>query len=86
MNRTRVFILSVLLGFGVAPAAADGATAGPSAEELSLEGFGAKTPACLEWSDGCAVCARDDRQAAHCSTPGIACQPGPIACRAERPK
>jgi hypothetical protein len=58
----------------------------PPAEQASLEGFGVAAPLCLEWSDGCAVCARDASNAPHCSTPGIACQPGPIACRSEKPK
>ena len=85
-----ILALFALLGLSLAPAAADarppGPAAGSSAEEVSLEGFGAGAPLCLEWSDGCAVCARDANQAAHCSTPGIACQPGAIVCRNERPK
>jgi hypothetical protein len=31
------------------------------------------------------ACLRD-ADGAHCSTPGIACQPGPIACRKESDK
>ena len=42
---------------------------------LSLQGFGVKNPLCREWGDDCSVCLRDDKDAAHCSTPGIACQP-----------
>ena len=56
-----------------------------SPEAVSLQGFGAQNAACLEWSDGCAVCLRDDK-GARCSTPGIACQPVAIACRRETPK
>ena len=36
-------------------------------------------PACAEWTDGCAVCARTDGGLA-CSTPGIACTRGPQRC------
>jgi hypothetical protein len=87
-----VFARSLLVVLGLAfvpaPAGADEAPAAavrpiPPAEEASLEGFAAGAPLCLEWSDGCAVCARDGK-AAHCSTPGIACQPGPIVCRSEK--
>ena len=46
----------------------------------SLQGFADAHPACREWSDGCAVCKRDE--AVHCSTPGIACQPAEITCKA----
>ncbi len=48
-------------------------------EEASLQSFGAAHLDCKEWSDGCAVCLRSD--AVHCSTTGIACLPGAIACR-----
>ena len=50
-------------------------------ESLSLQGFGAKNPLCREWGDDCSVCLRDDKDAAHCSTPGVACQPAAIVCR-----
>ena len=72
-------------------ACADEATSPPanpplSVEALSLQGFGAQNGLCLEWGDGCSVCLRDDKDAAHCSTPGIACQPAAIACRREKTK
>lgn len=51
--------------------------AGPS---VAVLGYGDRNAACLEWSDGCAVCTRAE-DGAHCSTPGIACQPAEIACR-----
>jgi hypothetical protein len=79
----------LILVLAPAPARADDAPAPkpiPPAEQASLEGFGAAAPLCLEWSDGCAVCARDAGKPANCSTPGIACQPGPIVCRSEKPK
>ena len=71
-----------LLAFA-APARADDAPtppATPSVEDVSLAGFGAQNADCREWTDSCAICRRDDAGAAHCSTPGIACQPQPIAC------
>ena len=49
-------------------------------EQASLQSFGVANPTCMEWSDGCAVCKRDESM--HCSTPGIACLPVEIACRA----
>ena len=50
-------------------------------DAMSLQGFGAQNPLCREWSDGCAVCLRDAAGAAHCSTPGVACEPTSAACR-----
>jgi hypothetical protein len=49
-------------------------------EADTLESFGAKNPACAEWSDGCVICRRDAAGVARCSTPGIACQPKDVAC------
>lgn len=70
-----------------APAAANPATAAaPSAEELSLRGFGDQNPQCLEWTDSCAICLRDEKNVVHCSTPGIACQQQAIVCRTEKAK
>jgi len=37
---------------------------------------------CREWSDGCMVCRRDSAGTPACSTPGIACVPGPLRCLA----
>ncbi|MCB8821851.1 hypothetical protein [Microvirga rosea] len=34
---------------------------------------------CQEWTDGCVICSRRPNGAA-CSTPGIACTPGPLQC------
>jgi len=58
----------------------------PEAQALSLQAFGANSAACLEWGDGCAICRRDEGGAAHCSTPGIACQPSPVVCAREQTK
>ncbi|HXW21153.1 MAG TPA: hypothetical protein VEK35_11665 [Roseiarcus sp.] len=75
-----------LLAFACGAANAEDARPATSAEEASMEGFAAAAPLCLEWGDGCAVCARDETDAVHCSTPGVACQPGAIACRREKQK
>ena len=69
------------------PPASQPASGAPlSQEEVSLRGFGPLNAQCLEWSDGCAICLRDEKDAIHCSTPGIACQPAAIACRREKAK
>jgi hypothetical protein len=49
-------------------------------EELSLFGYGTAHVACVEWTDGCSVCRR--MMSVKCSTPGIACQPQAIICKA----
>ena len=63
-----------------ATAHADQTPAPNPEEQANLQSFAASHPACKEWSDGCAVCMRDE--AVHCSTPGIACQPTEIRCKA----
>ncbi len=78
VTHNRAMLRLALLFALIAPAFADEAP--PPKEEASLEGFGVANAACREWSDGCAVCKRDD--AVHCSLPGIACQPSQIVCKA----
>jgi hypothetical protein len=85
MTQSKALAMLALLAFAWGPTRAD-ASPPTFAEQTSLEGFAAAAPLCLEWSDGCAVCARDDANAVHCSTPGVACQPGPIVCRREKAK
>jgi hypothetical protein len=87
----RLGVVALWLSSPLSAARADEAANPPvnpplSAEALSLQGFGAQNPLCVEWGDGCSVCLRDDKDAAHCSTPGIACQPAAIACRREKTK
>jgi len=48
----------------------------PSAGEVAVQAWGARNPACPEWTDGCVVCTN-----AGCSTPGIACTPKEAFCR-----
>jgi hypothetical protein len=54
--------------------------AADASRQASLQGFAATHPTCVEWSDGCAVCRR--AMSVSCSTPGIACQPRDITCKA----
>jgi hypothetical protein len=94
MNRKGTLATLGLVAFGFAAsislAGADQNAAPPQSptpvqnESLSLQGFGAQNSLCREWGDDCSVCLRDDKDAVHCSTPGIACQPAAIVCR--RPK
>ena len=87
MMRLKPFATLGLAAFGLlASLALAGAGAPLSQEEVSLRGFGPLNAQCLEWSDGCAICLRDEKDAVHCSTPGIACQPAAIACRREKAK
>ena len=79
----RLFVAFSVLALAFSPLAACEASkteatpeAGPSAAVLA---YGDRNPACLEWSDGCAVCTRAE-DGPQCSTPGIACQPSEIAC------
>jgi hypothetical protein len=67
----------------------------PSAasEEASIHGYGAATPTCEEWTDGCRTCSRPGGGGMLCSNMPIACQPVAITCarkadpaKAELPK
>ncbi len=65
----------------IIPSPQEAATPSPQ-EAASLQSFAAAHPECREWSDGCAVCKRDDT-GAHCSLPGVACLPAAdIVCKA----
>ena len=66
-------------------AAQTSAPANPADEQMTLQQFGARNPACLEWNDGCSTCKRDDKGPARCSTPGIACQPAELVCKSPAP-
>jgi len=57
----------------------------PSSEELSLQTFAEINLNCMEWTDGCSVCQRGKTDYGHCSTPGIACEPGAIVCKRPAP-
>jgi hypothetical protein len=92
MLQKRILVFFAFLALDVGSAVADETAPAPppnplavTAEQMSLQGYGVAAPGCLEWSDGCVTCLRDADDA-HCSTPGIACQPGPIVCRKENDK
>ena len=57
----------------------------PAAEKQSLDAFASANASCRQWSDGCVICMRQAGAAYACSTPGIACQPSPLACRDPTP-
>jgi hypothetical protein len=86
--RSLIAATLLLLSPAVVPARADETKlASPaSPEEKSLQGYGLTAPRCIEWTDGCAVCARSGDNVAHCSTPGVACQPGAVVCSKESGK
>jgi hypothetical protein len=88
----RTFIVAVVSIVSIAVGSATAADIPPSAPaeapaapppgtpQSSLEGADA---ACLEWTDGCRVCARADGKKENgfaCSNPGIACQPTQGRC------
>ena len=80
-------VLGLLLPIGAA--LADSAKAPPVHEgpRVSVQAYGTQNPQCLSWTDGCVLCTSDATTgASQCSTPGIACQPRGLHCKAMRPK
>lgn len=55
-----------------------GPPAAPAPDAVSIQAYG-RNGRCLAWTDGCVTC-RAAEGKANCSTPGIACTPGTIAC------
>ena len=47
---------------------------------VSMPAYADVEPKCQEWTNSCSVCARNEKGAAQCSTPGPACQPKEIVC------
>jgi hypothetical protein len=79
-------LLTTLASAEDAKPGADPASADPARQEQkSLRDFGAENPTCGEWNDGCSTCKRDSSGEIHCSTPGIACQPGDRICKTTPP-
>jgi len=80
MRILRFLVVPLLLALAFpSPALCDA----PKAEAMPsgpVMAYGDSHAACLEWGDGCVVCAREV-DGPHCSTPGIACQPGETACK-----
>ncbi len=54
--------------------------------DIPMEAYGTAHPECLEWTDSCRSCRRDDQNIIACATPGIACLPQEIVCVKERGK
>jgi hypothetical protein len=52
--------------------------------DIPMEAYGTANPDCMEWTDECRTCLRDAQNRIACSTPGIACLPGDISCKAPR--
>ena len=84
LNR-RLFAILFLLA---APAWADEPSAPPApkpeATPATVFSFGAANPLCAEWTNACQVCTRSSAGEMQCSTPGIACTPGPPVCRLKK--
>jgi hypothetical protein len=53
----------------------------PTPHPVSIQSYGADNPPCLEWTDGCTICAKSEAGAIACSTPGIACQKAGLQCK-----
>ena len=53
----------------------------PEGVPATVFSFGRENPTCGEWTNGCQVCTRPAAGEMQCSTPGIACTPGPPVCR-----
>jgi hypothetical protein len=85
MLRYSPFAITLVLSVMAGAASAQDATPPATPEAATLQDFGAKNASCVEWNDGCATCLRDAAGLAHCSTPGIACQPREIACVKTKP-
>jgi hypothetical protein len=50
----------------------------------TAQNYGARDPECQEWTDACRTCIRDEKGATQCSTPGVACTLGPVACKVKK--
>lgn len=50
----------------------------------SVQAFGTQNPSCAAWTDACVTCTAAGEGPAACSTPGIACTPGPITCTGQK--
>ena len=56
----------------------------PEGAPSTVFSFGAANPLCAEWTNGCQACNRSSAGEMQCSTPGIACTPGPPVCRLKK--
>jgi hypothetical protein len=58
----------------------------PKPPPVSMQAYGDHNADCLEWTNSCLTCRREEDAEIACSTPGIACQPGEISCAVKRKK
>jgi hypothetical protein len=75
-----VFIMVALFGFGVGASVQAAEILNfpkPRVPAVQSNGLSAS---CLEWTDGCHVCARLKDGSDACSNIGIACLPGKLRC------
>ena len=56
----------------------------PEGAPATVFSFGRDNPTCGEWTNGCQICTRPAAGEMQCSTPGIACTPGPPVCRLKK--
>jgi len=82
--RSTLFALAACL-FLAAPTRADDLpevpAPPPEGAPATVFSFGRDNPTCGEWTNGCQICMRPAAGEMQCSTPGIACTPGPPVCR-----
>ena len=85
--RSTLLALAACLCF-LAPTRADDLpevpTSAPEGAPATVFGFGRDNPTCGEWTNGCQICTRPAAGEMQCSTPGIACTPGPPVCRVKK--
>ena len=88
-NQIRFFAAGAVFFMELTAARADSPKAEalppPDREAVSVQAFGDRNPGCLEWTNACQVCKRDDQGKPQCSTAGIACQPAAPICRIQKP-
>jgi len=70
---------ALALGLALATSAATAAEE-KQAPEKPVQAYGEDHPACLEWTDGCLVCARQEDGSSACSMVGVACLPAAAVC------
>ena len=70
----------LIVGFWLASVGAAAAADLPSFPKLRVSPGDGVPASCLEWTDGCRVCARQPDGSAACSNIGIACLPQKARC------
>ena len=48
---------------------------------VPIQAYGRQNASCLEWTNGCVLCVKDETGHSNCSTPGIACTPAGLTCK-----